>query len=141
MTMYFNKTQDRQWEWHGMCDGKEVSGGREGKMSQVASGKHHVSPPTENLIPNKFNNANFTSAGGALPNQKIDISFGDAITTNKGKGLKGTVQFGKESDLLAWKQDGSAAGTITNMSFSDTGILSSSLFKRRDKGFSPNLCG
>lgn len=123
MTMYFNKVQDRQWEWHGMCDGKEVSGGREGKMSQVAQGKVTFTVDGK-LDTQQVNNTNFTFAGGALPNQKIDISFGDAIQTNKGKGLKGTVQFGKESDLLAWKQDGAAAGTITNMSFSDTGVLS-----------------
>src|SRR5208282_2917947 len=41
-----------------------------------------------------------------------------------GKGLAGTVQFGKESDILTWKQDGVSAGMITNLSFSDTGVLS-----------------
>ena len=123
MTMYFNKTADRQWDWHGMCDGKEVTGGREGKMAEVARGK--VSFTVDGRLDvQTVQNTNFSFAGGALANQKIDISFGDAIQTNKGKGLAGTVQFGKESDLLAWKQDGSAAGTITNMSFSDAGVLS-----------------
>jgi flagellar hook protein FlgE len=123
MTMYFNKTADRQWEWHGMCDGKEVSGGKEGKMAEVAKGRLTFTVDGK-LDTQQVQNTNFTFTGGALPNQKIDISFGDAITTNKGKGLKGTVQFGKESDLMAWSQDGSAAGTITNMSFSDQGVLS-----------------
>lgn len=123
MTMYFNKTADRQWDWHGMCDGKEVTGGKEGKMAEVAKG--HIGFTVDGKLDTQVvNNTNFTFNGGALPNQKIDISFGDAITTNKGKGLKGTVQFGKDSDLMSWAQDGSAAGTITNMSFSDTGILS-----------------
>jgi flagellar hook protein FlgE len=123
LTMFFNKTADRTWEWHGMCDGKEVTGGKEGKMSEVATGKVTFTVDGK-LDTQQVNKTNFTFAGGALPNQKIDISFGDAITTNKGKGLMGSVQYGKESDLLAWKQDGAAAGTITNMSFSDVGVLS-----------------
>ncbi len=53
----------------------------------------------------------------------MKFDFGDSITTKKGKGLEGTKQYGKESDLISWAQDGSAAGTITNISFSDEGIL------------------
>jgi flagellar hook protein FlgE len=125
MTMYFNKTADRTWEWHGMVDGKEVQGGpkEEGGMAEVAAGK--VTFTTDGKLDTQTTNKqNFNFTGGAQANQKIDISFGDAITTNKGKGMSGTVQYGKESDLMAWKQDGSSAGTITNMSFSDSGVLS-----------------
>ena len=123
MTMYFDKTADRQWEWHGLCDGKEITGGAEGKMSEVSAGKvtFTVDGKLETQVESK---KNYTFAGGALPNQQISISFGDAIITNKGKGLSGTVQYGKDSDLMSWKQDGAAAGTITNLSFNDTGTLS-----------------
>src|SRR5207249_4972963 len=99
----------------------EVVGGQEGKMSEVAAGR--LTFTTDGKLDTQVEtrkNYNFT--GGALVNQQIDVSFGDAITTNKGKGLKGTVQYGKESDILSWLQDGAAAGTVTNLSFSDTGI-------------------
>ncbi|MCC6278005.1 MAG: flagellar hook protein FlgE [Oligoflexia bacterium] len=123
LTVFFYKTADRQWEWHAMADGKEVIGGQEGKMSEVSAGKltFTVDGKLETQVETK---KNYNFAGGALPNQQIEFTFGDAIITNKGKGLAGTVQYGKESDMLAWKQDGTAAGTITNMSFSDTGMLS-----------------
>ena len=123
MTQYFNKIADRTWEWHGLCDGKEVSGGREGEMSEIARGRLTFTVDGK-LETQAMTRKNFNFAGGALPNQDVDISFGDAIITNRGKGIGGTVQYGKDSDLLVWKQDGAAAGTIVNMSFSDTGVLS-----------------
>jgi flagellar hook protein FlgE len=122
LTVFFDKTADRQWEWHGMADGKEVTGGTEGKMSEVVSGKlaFTVDGKLETQTTGK---KAFNFVGGALANQDIEFSFGDAIITNKGKGLGGTVQYGKESDLMSWKQDGASAGTITNLSFNDTGNL------------------
>ena len=122
MTMFFNKVADRQWDVHGMCEGKEVTGGKPGKFSEVFSGKIGFTVDgkldTEVIGKNAFN---FT--GGALQNQQIKLDFGDSITTKKGKGLTGSKQYGKESDLISWKQDGSAAGTITGLSFNDDGVL------------------
>src|SRR5690606_34972448 len=58
-----------------------------------------------------------------LQNQDVKFDFGDAITTDAGKGLKGTTQYGKESDMIVWDQDGAAAGSITNLAFNDDGSL------------------
>ena len=122
MTMFFNKTADRQWDVHGCVDGKEVVGGQPGKYSEVYGEKITFTPDgkldTETVGKQAFN---FT--GGAMQNQQIKIDFGDSLTTDKGKGLVGSKQYGKESDLITWSQDGSAAGTITNMSFNDEGVL------------------
>lgn len=122
MMVFFNKVADRTWQWHGMIDGKEVAGGKEGALSEVATGTLGFTVDGK-LDTQAVNKKAFNFAGGALPNQDIEISFGDAITTNKGKGLKGSVQYGKDSDMMTWKQDGAAAGTITNMSFDDLGRL------------------
>lgn len=122
VTMFFNKVADRNWEYHGVCDGKEVTGGQPGKMAEVVTGRVTFTVDgrldTEQVTKSAFN---FT--GGALQNQQVKIDFGDAVTTDKGKGISGTKQYGKESDLITWMQDGSAAGTITNMSFNDQGVL------------------
>lgn len=122
MTMFFNKSADRQWDVRGMVDGKEITGGTQGKMSEVMTAKLGFTVDgkldTEQVTKQAFN-----FAGGALQNQQVKIDFGDAITTDKGKGLDGTKQYGKESDLITWRQDGAAAGTITNMSFNDEGVL------------------
>ncbi len=122
MTMFFNKSADRQWDVRGMVDGKEIVGGQPGKMSEVMTAKLGFTVDgkldTEQITKQAYN---FT--GGALQNQQIKIDFGDSITTDKGKGLNGTKQYGKESDLISWRQDGAGAGTITNMSFNDEGVL------------------
>jgi flagellar hook protein FlgE len=122
MTMFFNKSADRQWDVRGMVDGKEVVGGQPGKMAEVMTAKLTFTVDgkldTEQITKQAYN---FT--GGALQNQQVKVDFGDSITTDKGKGLNGTKQYGKESDLISWRQDGAAAGTITNMSFNDEGVL------------------
>lgn len=122
MTMFFVKTADRQWTWHGMVDGKEVTGGKEGELAKVATGKVTFTVDGK-LDTEEITESAFNFKGGALQNQKIKIDFGDAITTDKGQGLDGTKQYGKESDLVSWQQDGSAAGTINNLSFNDEGVL------------------
>ncbi len=123
MTMFFNRRgESRTWDWKGMVDGKEVTGGEEGKLSNVASG--FVSFTVDGKLDvEETTNSAFNFKGGALQNQKIKMNFGDSITTDKGKGIIGSKQFGKDSDMISWHQDGASAGTITNMSFSDEGVL------------------
>lgn len=122
MTMFFNKSGDRNWDVRGLCDGKEIVGGKEGELSEVYTGKLTFTTDgkldTETTTKSAFN-----FVGGALQNQPVKIDFGDAITTDKGKGLSGTKQYGRESDMITWKQDGSSAGTINNLSFNDEGVL------------------
>lgn len=122
MTMFFNKSADRQWDVRGMVDGKEIQGGKAGELSEVYTAKVTFTPDGK-LDTEQTTKQAFNFVGGATQNQQIKIDFGDAITTDKGKGIDGTKQYGKESDLITWKQDGSAAGTITNLSFSDEGVL------------------
>lgn len=121
VSMFFNKTADRQWEFRGLVDGKEVTGGTPGESSQVVRGvlKFTVDGKLETQ---EVTESEFNFAGGALQNQQIKINFGDAIADG-GKGLDGTKQYGKNSDLISWNQDGAAAGTITSLSFSDEGVL------------------
>ena len=122
LTMFFNKTVDRTWDYKGMIDGKEIVGGVEDKLSQVVAGT--ITFTVDGLLDTEtqtFNNWNFT--GGALPNQQVKMDFGDSLTTDKGKGLDATKQYGKESDLISWGQDGASAGLINNLSFNDAGVL------------------
>jgi flagellar hook protein FlgE len=121
MTLFFNKTEDRHWEYHGTVDGKEVTGGKPGTQSQVCAGNMDFT--VDGLLDSsEMTDSAFNFAGGALQDQKIKLNFGDAIKMG-GKGIDGTKQYGKDSDLISWHQDGSSAGTITNLSFNDTGVL------------------
>lgn len=122
VTMFFNKVADRKWEWRGMVDGKEVTGGKAGEMSEVLKGELEFTVDGK-LKSQKLVKSELNFAGGALQNQKVKFNFGDALDEG-GKGLDGTKQYGKESDMIAWRQNGSAAGTITSLSFNDEGVLS-----------------
>lgn len=122
VNMFFVKTADRTWNYYGMADGKEVVGGKEDEMSQVCAGQLVYTVDGKLDIETQTATA-FNFKGGALLNQQIKFDFGDSVTTDKGKGLDGSKQYGKESDLISWKQDGAAAGTINNLSFNDEGVL------------------
>lgn len=122
VNMFFVKTADRQWNYYGMVDGKEVTGGTEGELAQVVGGKITFTVDGK-LDTEEQTMTAFNFKGGALQNQKVEIDFGDSITTDKGDGVNGSKQFGKESDLISWSQDGAAAGSITNLSFNDEGVL------------------
>jgi flagellar hook protein FlgE len=121
VTMFFNKVSDRVWEFKGLCDGKQVTDGAEGELSQVVSGRLEFTTDGK-LKTQEVTESAFNFKGGALQDQKVKINFGDAIDEG-GKGLEGTKQYGKTSDLISWNQDGSAAGTITGLSFNDEGML------------------
>lgn len=121
VTMFFNKIADREWEYRGLVDGKEVTGGEAGELAEVVRGRVTFNEDGK-LQSQEVTDSNFNFVGGAKQDQEIKIRFGDAIADG-GTGLEGTKQYGKESDLISWGQDGAAAGTITNLSFNDEGVL------------------
>ncbi len=121
VTAFFNKTKDREWEWRGVVDGKEVKDGDPGKMTEIVKGKLTFSVDGK-LNSQEITDTNMNFAGGALQGQKVKFNFGDALADG-GKGLEGTKQYGRESDIITWGQDGASAGTITNLSFNDEGVL------------------
>ncbi|AGH96353.1 flagellar hook protein FlgE [Pseudobdellovibrio exovorus] len=124
MNLFFNKGQDRTWTFRGLVDGKEVEGTPLGQeMAQVIEGRLQF---TEDglLQSQETTTSNFNFAGGAQQNQQINLSFGDAIATG-GRG-EGTKQYGKESDVIRWDQDGYSAGTVTSLAFNDDGVLTAS---------------
>ena len=121
MNLFFNKGQDRTWTYRGLVDGKEVEGTPAGQeLAQVTEGKLQFTEDGK-LNTQESTQMAFNFTNGAKQDQQIKINFGNALATG-GNG-EGTKQFGKESDVIKWAQDGSSAGTVTNLSFDDKGIL------------------
>lgn len=125
LNLFFNKGQDRTWTFRGLVDGKEVdSGTPEGQqLAQVVEGRVSFTEDGK-LNSQEITNAGFNFTGGAKLDQQIKINFGDDIASG-GKG-EGTKQYGKESDIVKWSQDGFSAGMVTSLSFNDEGILTAS---------------
>lgn len=125
LNMFFTKGQDRTWTYKGLVDGKEVTDAPEGQdLAQVVEGKITFTDDGK-LQSQEVTNSAFSFKGGAKQDQQIKINFGDDIATG-GKGIDGTKQFGKDSDVISWTQDGYAAGTVTGLSFNDEGVLTAS---------------
>jgi flagellar hook protein FlgE len=122
VTFFFNKIADRSWTYRGMVDGAEVTGGKPDELFEVVAGNlgFTVDGKLDTEVQSK---SAFNFKGGALQNQQVKVDFGNSITTDKGDGIDGTKQYGKESDLISWNQDGAAAGTINSLSFNDEGVL------------------
>lgn len=122
VTVFFNKTKDREWEFRGLGDGKDIMGGKDGELSEIFNGKLTFTEDGK-LQSQQLANSKINFKGGAKQNQQIKFKFGDAIAEG-GKGIEGTKQYGKESDMLTWLQNGATAGSILNLSFNDEGVLS-----------------
>lgn len=126
LNLFFNKGADRQWTYHGLVDGKEMEGGAPQGQQLAEACQGTVTFTEEGLLQaQEMTVSNFNFTGGAKPDQQIKINFGDDIASG-GKGLDGSKQFGKDSDIVSWSQDGFSAGSVTNLSFNDEGILTAS---------------
>lgn len=124
MNLFFNKGLDRTWTYRGLIDGKEIEGTPEGQeLAQVTEGRLQFTEDGR-LQSQEQTMSAYNFKGGAKQDQQVKINFGDAIATG-GKG-EGTKQYGKESDVIKWNQDGYSAGTVTNLSFNDEGVLTAS---------------
>ena len=125
LNLFFNKGENREWTFKGLVDGKEVSDTPEGQdLAQVLEGKLTFTEDGK-LQSQEVTNSALNFKGGAKQDQQIKFNFGDDLASG-GKGLDGTKQFGKDSDVISWSQDGYAAGTVTGLSFNDEGVLTAS---------------
>lgn len=125
LNLFFNKGEDRTWTYKGLVDGKEVTDAPEGQdLAIVLEGKLQFTEEGK-LNSQEVTNSALNFKGGAKQDQQIKFNFGDDLASG-GKGIDGTKQFGKDSDVVSWTQDGYAAGTVTGLSFNDEGVLTAS---------------
>lgn len=125
--VYFNKTADNAWDWHGVMDGAELQGATpDGTNFECATGKLTFNTngalDTATTTSSSFN---FTGAA-----QTIGFSFGDPIHgTNPagpvvGTGLAGSTQFSASSAISSQSQDGLPAGTLNSVQIDTNGTVS-----------------
>lgn len=120
-TIYFNKTENGSWSYHAMVDGKDASGGEEGKMVEMANGTLKFND--KGLLQEEIEGQNsFNFNKGAQPDQKIKFSFGESIAEG-GDGRSASTQYGSRSSMARHTQDGATAATLASLSFNDEGIL------------------
>lgn len=123
VNMFFNRGEDRTWTYRGLVDGKQIEGGTpEGQeLGQVIEGTLKFTEDGK-LESQEVTESSMNFAGGAKQDMQVKFNFGDDIASG-GKGTDGTKQFGKDSDIVSWKQDGYSAGMVNSLSFNDEGVL------------------
>lgn len=120
VTLYFNKKDDGVWEWRAMARGEEVVGGKKGELKEQAKGQLTFDTDGR-LLEQSTDKSAFNFKGGAVADQEIRFNFGDDKKSG-GSGLSVT-QYGTDSEAYKTLQDGSTAGTLAGLTFSDDGIL------------------
>ncbi len=121
VNIFYNKTDNNQFEYHAVVDGKSAAGGTEGVMVEMATGtvKFNDKGQLEEEIEG---NNSFNFSDGAKPGQKINFSWGESVKEG-GTGLDASTQYGSNSTIARHNQDGASAATLASLSFSDKGIL------------------
>jgi flagellar hook protein FlgE len=119
VTVYFNKVDEHNWEYHAMAKGEDVEGGKKGEMIQQATGK--LSFTDEGRLKEQSGDSAFSFNKGSKADQKVEFSFGKDIKSG-GDGLQMT-QYGSNSEAYKTIQNGFASGSIGSLKFEDDGRL------------------
>jgi flagellar hook protein FlgE len=121
VTLYFNKNEQNNWEYHVMADGADAEPTKPGELVEMASGKLIFDDKgylkEEQEVSNSFNFNN-----GAMPDQKIQFDFGTSLAEG-GDGVQAATQFGIDSNVSSHSQDGHSVGNLSSLSFDDKGIM------------------
>jgi flagellar hook protein FlgE len=121
VSVYFNKAQNGQWDYHAMVDGSEAEGGLPDTMVEMGKGKlmfdgdGKLSEEISELSAFNFNN-------GAKQGQAIKFNFGESLKEG-GNGREATSQYGTDSSVARHTTDGYKAATLSSLSFNDDGVL------------------
>lgn len=121
VTVYYNKADNNEWEYHVCADGKDVEGGKPDTMYEMSNGKLLFNDKGQLQEKKEGKNA-FNFNKGAAKDQKISLNFGTPIKEG-GNGLDAMTQYGSESSVARHTQDGYSAAALTSLSFNDKGIL------------------
>ena len=121
MNMFFTKTGEGTWDWHGMTDGANLNGGVAGSQEVVCQGTllfdelGKLSASDQQVV-----NGNF--ANGAVQDQNLKFDFGDPIS-ELGTGTAGTTSYGSKSATFRNIQDGYGAGVLADAGINDEGLI------------------
>ncbi|MFZ5439598.1 MAG: flagellar hook protein FlgE [Myxococcota bacterium] len=114
--VYYNKTAAGTWEFHALTDGGGLNGGTAGVMTEIASGT--LDFDTDGKLVSVTQSSNFDPLGATAP-QAVNFNLGDPLPT--GTGMAGVTQFSGPSVTTFTGQDGSAHGSLSNISINNKG--------------------
>ena len=120
--VFFRRTGVGAWEWHGLVDGGELTGGTAGVPTEIANG--NLTFNTNGQLDTETVNASSADFLGATPGQSITFDFGDSITTDGGGGISGVTSYAVQSSVSSVVQDGFTSGALAGITIADDGSIS-----------------
>jgi flagellar hook protein FlgE len=118
--VYFRHQGGGVWEWHGLVDGAEVTGGTPGTPTQIAAGT--LTFDAQGRLASETITASSASFVNAAPGQVITFDFGDDLAGG-GTGLGGTTQFSGTSNVTSVDIDGHGFGNLTDLVVTQDGRI------------------
>ncbi|MFO0580799.1 MAG: flagellar hook protein FlgE [Anaeromyxobacter sp.] len=119
MQVFFTKTGTGTWDWHGMLDGSELTGGTAGTRQVVANGS--LTFNTNGTLQTQTAASNFNPLNAVGP-QPLTFDFGDDIASG-GTGLLGVSQFASASSATYIGQDGYGSGQLSSVRIDAEGFV------------------
>jgi flagellar hook protein FlgE len=114
VSIYFRKTADGAWDWHGLVDGADQTGGTAGTPSEIASGT--LSFDSSGALSAITQTSNFNPTKGAVNPQPLTFNFGSPTSaTPPGSGLDGVKQSSSDSAVTFTSQDGYTSGQLSSL--------------------------
>jgi flagellar hook protein FlgE len=117
--LHFRRNGAGTWEWHGLTNGSNLTGGVANTPTEVASGT--LTYDTEGRLTAATSTSNFLPIDAVNP-QALAFDFGDP-TGAAGTGLAGITQFAGASSTDFLSQDGFDAGTLVRVATDTDGVL------------------
>lgn len=120
VTMYFRRAAANSWEWYGLVDGADLTGGVAGTAQTRTNGTVTFNTDGSQLaFATTTNDFDFV---GAAQNQTITMTMGTNTATG-GTGLDGVTQFGTTSNLSDVSQNGYTSGNLTTLEIATNGVI------------------
>lgn len=116
-SIYFRKSAQGSWEWHGLADGGGLTGGTAGVPTEIASGT--LTFDSKGALSAVTQTSTFNPIGATNP-QALNFNFGDD-TASGGTGLAGVTQSANDSAVTFASQDGWTSGQLSSMTVDTTG--------------------
>jgi flagellar hook protein FlgE len=118
--LFFRMTATGAWDWHAMTDGKGLTGGVAGQLTEIAGGT--LTFNTSGALTGVTQASTFNPLGAVNP-QPLTFNFGDP-TAAGGTGMAGMTQFAAESAATFIGQDGYPAGDLSAIQIEQDGRIS-----------------
>ena len=123
VTVYYRKSSATTWNYYGVVDGGEITGGSAGTPTVTLQGT--LTFDTQGRLATVSSTSTTANFANAVQGQTITVNWGDSTgTTPAGTGLKGMTSYSSSSTTSYVTQNGNSSGSLAGISVASDGTVS-----------------